>query len=45
METNPGWLELLLAGTNFHGPKPVQVTEVLLYCIYFFRKKKKSVSM
>ena len=24
-------MELSLAGTNFHGPKPVQATEVLLY--------------
>ena len=26
----PGWLELPLTGTNFHGPKPVRSTEVLL---------------
>ena len=31
METNPEWLQLSLAGTNFHGPKPFQATEVLLY--------------
>ena len=39
METKPGWLELLLAGTNFHGPKPVQATEVLLkfgHLSYFY---------
>ena len=23
LETNPGWLELPLIQTNFHGPKPV----------------------
>ena len=27
---HPGWLELSLARTNFHGPKPVQAFEVLL---------------
>ena len=31
IETYPGWLELPLTGTNFHGPKPVRATEVLLY--------------
>ena len=31
IETYPGWLELPLIGTNFHGPKPVRATEVLLY--------------
>ena len=30
-DTYLGWLELLLTGTNFHGPKPVRATEVLLY--------------
>ena len=30
-ETYPGWLELSLTGTNFHGPKPVRATELLLY--------------
>ena len=30
-ETNPGWLEIPLAGTNFLGSKPVQVTVVLQY--------------
>ena len=30
METTPGWLELPLAGTSFHGPKRVQAIEVLL---------------
>ena len=30
METYPGWLELLLAWTNFYGPKPVRTIEVLL---------------
>ena len=29
--TNPGWLELPLTGTNFHGSKHVRATEVLLY--------------
>ena len=33
IETNPGWLELPLARTNFHSPKGVQATEVLLYSI------------
>ena len=27
----PGWLELSLTGTNFHGTKPVRATEFLLY--------------
>ena len=26
---HPGWVELPLARTNFHGPKPVQAIEVL----------------
>ena len=30
-EIYPGWLELPLSGTNFHGPKPVRATEVLLH--------------
>ena len=30
---HPGWLELSLARTIFHGPKPVQAIEVLLYKI------------
>ena len=34
METNPGWLKLLLAATNFHDPKPVRAIEVLLYYLY-----------
>ena len=29
-ETYPGWLELPLTGSNFHGPKPARATEVLL---------------
>ena len=29
IETNPGWQELSLTKTNFHGPKPVRATEVL----------------
>ena len=33
IETNPGWLELPLVGTNFHGSKPVLATEVLLYVV------------
>ena len=28
---HPGWLELPLARTIFHGPKPVRAIEVLLY--------------
>ena len=28
---HPGWVELPLARTNFHGPKLVQAIEVLLY--------------
>ena len=28
---HPGWLELPLARTIFHGPKPVRVVDVLLY--------------
>ena len=31
IETYPGWLELPLTRTNFHGPKHVRVNEVLLY--------------
>ena len=31
IETYSGWLELSLTGTNFHGPKSVRGTEVLLY--------------
>ena len=31
IKTNPEWLELPLARTNFHSPKRVQATEVLLY--------------
>ena len=27
IKTNPGWLELPLAGTYFHGPKPVRATK------------------
>ena len=27
----PSWLELPSTGTNFHGSKPFQATEVLLY--------------
>ena len=30
IETNPGWLELPLTRTNFHGTKPVPATEVPL---------------
>ena len=30
IETYSGWLELSLTGSNFHGPKPVRATEVLL---------------
>ena len=30
---NLPWLELPLTGSNFHGPKPVGATEVLLYRI------------
>ena len=26
----PGWLELPLTGTNFHGPTPVRAIEILL---------------
>ena len=33
-ETYPGWLELPLTGTNFHGPKPVQATEVLILYLW-----------
>ena len=32
---NPGWVELPLTITNFHGPKPVRAIEVLLY-VYDF---------
>ena len=28
---HPGWVELPLARTSFHGPRPVRATEVLLY--------------
>ena len=28
--SHPGWLELPLARTIFHGPKPVRAIEVLL---------------
>ena len=35
-EINPGWLELPLTGTNFHGPKPVQAAEVQLYFILYY---------
>ena len=31
IEINPGWLELPLAGTYFHGSRPVGATEVPLY--------------
>ena len=31
----PGWLELPLARTIFHGPKPVRAIEVLLYLFHF----------
>ena len=31
IKSYPSWMELPLTGTNFHGPKPVQATEVLLY--------------
>ena len=31
IETYPEWLELPLTGTNFHDPKSVRATEVLLY--------------
>ena len=42
-ETNPGWLQLPLIQTNFHGPKTVQATEFLMYAflntdIYFLIK-------
>ena len=30
IETYPGWQELPLTGTNFHGTEPVRATEVLL---------------
>ena len=30
-QIHPGWLELPLARTIFHGPKPVCAIEVLLY--------------
>ena len=30
IEIYPGWLELSLTRTNFHGPKPVSATEVVL---------------
>ena len=30
-QIHPGWLELPLARTIFHGPKPVRAIEVLLY--------------
>ena len=30
IETFPGWLELPLTETNFHGPQPVRATKVLL---------------
>ena len=36
IETYPGWLELPLTRTNFHGPKPVRATEALLYSIHHF---------
>ena len=32
----PGWLELPLTVHNFHGPKPVRATEVLLNKLRFF---------
>ena len=35
VETNPGWLELSLAGPNFHGPKHV-LEPLKFYCILFF---------
>ena len=28
---HPRWVELPLARTNFHGPKPVRAIEILLY--------------
>ena len=28
---HPGWVELPLARTKFHGPKPVRAIEILLY--------------
>ena len=31
LKTNPGWLVLHLTPANFHGPKPVRATEILLY--------------
>ena len=31
IEIYPGWLELPLTGTNFHGTKLVRAIEVLLY--------------
>ena len=30
IENYPGWLDLPLIGTNFHGHKPVGATEALL---------------
>ena len=33
IETHPGWLELPLTETNFHGPKSVRATEVLMYLL------------
>ena len=33
IDTNPGWLELPLTRTIFHGPRPVRATAVLL--LYF----------
>ena len=32
LETNPGWLELLLTGTNFHDPSLLEPLK--FYCIY-----------
>ena len=32
IETNPGWLELPLTGTNFHGAKPIEPLK--FYCRY-----------
>ena len=30
---NPQWLELPMSRINFHGPKDVRVTELLLYIV------------
>ena len=40
---HPGWLELPLAKTIFHSPKPVPVIEVLLYIIFFYIQKGRNI--